>query len=176
MHTRPQLVRLANTRQDEQRLPEGFVRTGYDADEQIYYFSDGQGRTYESEPGNRYGTLWPTGQRPRPQRSPAEVEAHNAELKKSNRESVKMMLPFALLVLVFLLLLFRFLNGGSADDPAPQIHCVEGAHPIQIKKGDTCYEIGKAHGVGVDELLQIGGNEGVDCDHLKIGHMLCVPV
>jgi len=44
---------------DEHRLPQGFKRTGYDADERRYYFSDGGGQTWRSQPGNAYGVLTP---------------------------------------------------------------------------------------------------------------------
>ncbi|KAF2249247.1 carbohydrate-binding module family 50 protein [Trematosphaeria pertusa] len=165
--------RWADMDDDEQRLPEGFQRIGYDADTQKYTFSDGNGRVYESEEGNRYGPLWPVGQQP--ERSPEQIEAHNTQLKKSNRESVRMMLPFALLVVVFLLLLFRFINGGSTDEAASQVYCAQGDRKIQVKKGDTCWEIGKAYGVGVDELLQLEGNEHVDCERLNVGQRMCVP-
>ncbi|KAF9782140.1 hypothetical protein BJ322DRAFT_197307 [Thelephora terrestris] len=49
---------------DEYRLPEGFRRVGYDADERRYYFHDGNGQTWRSEPGNEYGLL--TRARPEP--------------------------------------------------------------------------------------------------------------
>lgn len=43
---------------DDDRLPEGMVRIGYDAETQIYTYRDtADGSTWEGEPGNRYGTL-----------------------------------------------------------------------------------------------------------------------
>ncbi|KAF2728011.1 hypothetical protein EJ04DRAFT_516907 [Polyplosphaeria fusca] len=45
--------------QDEHRLPEGFTRTGYDADEQRYYYRDSEGRAWEGDEGNRFGELHP---------------------------------------------------------------------------------------------------------------------
>jgi hypothetical protein len=158
--------------QDEARLPEGMKRIGYDADTEIYTFEDtATGRIYESAPGNRYGLLTPAGQ----PRDPAEIEAHNAEVKKGNKEAVRLMLPFALLVLVFLLLVFRFLNGGSEADGAPQVHCDQGNHAIQVQKGETCWEIGEAHGLAVEELLALEGNKDIDCDRLQVGQSICVP-
>lgn len=41
------------------RLPEGMVRIGYDADTAQYYYSDRDGRVYESAPGAEYGLLLP---------------------------------------------------------------------------------------------------------------------
>ncbi|KAI0480737.1 LysM domain-containing protein [Xylariaceae sp. FL0804] len=42
---------------DEERLPEGMQRIGYDADTEIYSFRDSDGSIWESAPGNRYGSL-----------------------------------------------------------------------------------------------------------------------
>ncbi|KAK1752601.1 hypothetical protein QBC47DRAFT_416245 [Echria macrotheca] len=42
---------------DEDRLPSGFRRTGYDADTQRYSYTDENGDTYEGPPGSRYGEL-----------------------------------------------------------------------------------------------------------------------
>lgn len=160
--------------QDSERLPEGFTRIGYDADEQIYTFSGPDGRTYQSEPGNRYGNLYPLGQRPR--RSEVEVAENNAAVTKNNREAVRMMLPFALLVFLFLILLFKLVNRPGSDGGAQQtIDCAEGSHDIQIRKGDTCWEIGEKYRLGVDELLKLHGNEQLDCDNLSIGQAICVP-
>lgn len=91
------------------------------------------------------------------------------------------MLPFALLVLVFLLLLFNFVNGGwsggsGADDTREQVvHCGQGADKIQVQKGDSCWEIGERYRVGVEGLLGIEGNEGVECETLVAGSWICVP-
>jgi hypothetical protein len=89
-----------------------------------------------------------------------------------------MMLPFALLVLVVMLLLFNFVNRGVAHNTNPEeqvAECAQGAEPLQIKEGQTCWEIGQAHGLGVDELLGMQGNEGLDCDRLRVGRWICVP-
>lgn len=95
--------------QDSQRLPEGFERMGYDADTTIYTYRGPDGRMYESEPGSRYGELWPVGE-PRPQPSDAEIEVANEAIEEDNRGAVRMMLPFALLVFVFLVLVFKLIN------------------------------------------------------------------
>lgn len=60
---------------------------------------------YESAPGNRYGELWPVGQRP--QYSQRDIEANNEEIERGNLESVRMMMPFALLIVVFFVLVLR---------------------------------------------------------------------
>jgi hypothetical protein len=45
--------------EDEYRLPEGMTRTGYDADTQVYFYRDAQGKVYQGAPGNQYGILRP---------------------------------------------------------------------------------------------------------------------
>ncbi|KAI2623943.1 hypothetical protein GGS26DRAFT_565242 [Hypomontagnella submonticulosa] len=42
---------------DEDRLPAGMTRIGYDADDQTYTFRDTDGSIWESAPGNKYGRL-----------------------------------------------------------------------------------------------------------------------
>ncbi|KAF2183208.1 carbohydrate-binding module family 50 protein [Zopfia rhizophila CBS 207.26] len=165
--------RWADLDSDEHRLPEGFTRVGYDADSQTYTYQDSSGRTWEGEEGNRYGQLHPVGSRREP--SAEEISAHNARLKEGNKESVRMMLPFALLVLVFMLLLFKFINGGAGADDKVQVHCAESYTAYEIRKGDTCWGVAKAYGLGVDDLLELKGNEGVDCDKLGVGQQVCVP-
>ncbi|RMZ66547.1 peptidoglycan-binding domain [Pyrenophora seminiperda CCB06] len=96
---------------DAGRLPSGFERLGYDADTQTYTFRDADGNLYESEPGNRYGELRATGQRYSFD-SEAEAEAQSMQqvrhelMENGNTEAVRMMMPFALIVLVFLILVF----------------------------------------------------------------------
>jgi hypothetical protein len=157
-------------------------RIGYDADTQRYTFRDASGALYESAPGSRYGELRPVGQRE--QYTPEETEERNQAVEKNNREAVRSMLPFALLVFVFLLVVFNVINGGfwggsnttRADHGDKQVlDCHEGSHPVQIEKGDTCWKIAESHSVDIDELLKLHGNEGVDCDMLRIGQGICVP-
>ncbi|KAL1592474.1 hypothetical protein SLS59_009707 [Nothophoma quercina] len=93
---------------DSSRLPEGFERIGYDADTQVYTYKSPEGELYEGAPGNRYGELWPVGQRP--QYSQADIEANNEIIERGNLESVRMMMPFVLIILVFFVLLFRVIS------------------------------------------------------------------
>lgn len=78
------------------------------------------------------------------------------------------MLPFFLIVVVFLLVVYRFLY----SIPAPK-HCAEGLENYKISKGDTCWQIATDKQITVDELTTY--NAGLDCDHLAIGSRLCVP-
>lgn len=88
-----------------------------------------------------------------------------------------MMLPFALLVLVFLLFMFRFLAGAGSEihEKHPQIVCAEGAKVAEVEKGESCWAIAQGYSMGVEELLKIEGNEAIDCDALIPGQKVCVP-
>ncbi|CAA9958771.1 hypothetical protein P3342_003681 [Pyrenophora teres f. teres] len=98
---------------DAERLPPGFERIGYDADTQTYKFRDTDGNIYESEPGNRYSKLRATGERYSID-SEAEAETRLVQdevMDAGNTEAVRMMMPFALIVLVFMILVFILVNG-----------------------------------------------------------------
>ena len=185
----PQQPSLPHTNilQDSNRLPEGMQRIGYDADTQSYTFRDASGALYESAPGTRYGELTPVGdtaytfeESGQMAARTEEMEERNRAVDKGNREAVRMMLPFALLVLVFMFLLFKLVDGGlrwtSADGRDTQVlDCRQGSHQTQVAKGDTCWEIAEEYGVGVEELLGLQGNQGVECERLRVGQGICVP-
>ncbi|PSN68293.1 hypothetical protein BS50DRAFT_633898 [Corynespora cassiicola Philippines] len=98
--------RYADLESDSERLPEGFQRVGYDADTQTYTFRDNEGHFWESEEGNRYGKLHRVGE----QREAADLEEQamiNEQVERGNRESIRMLLPFALLVLVVMILFIK---------------------------------------------------------------------
>ena len=150
---------------------------------------------YESEPGNRYGELHPVASLSRhtssdstddwdkpntqPSRTYDEIlnEREDA-IRKGNREAVRMMMPFALIVLIFLVLVFKLLyrsDGESLTPPKEAVNCDQGSHEIQIEQGDTCWAFAQARGLTVEELLGLRGNERVDCDRLAVGNGICVP-
>ncbi|KAL2022537.1 hypothetical protein VTK56DRAFT_5144 [Thermocarpiscus australiensis] len=51
------MTRWSHYDSDEERLPEGMTRVGYDADTQTHTYRDTDGSYWESSPGSRYGTL-----------------------------------------------------------------------------------------------------------------------
>lgn len=116
--------------------------------------------------------MWPVGE-------PRDPEEGGQELLPNSRsswEATRQMLPFALLVFVFLILVFKFINRSESDSGNSQmVDCGEGSHQIQISSGDTCWQIGQEHSLGVDELLKLQGNELIDCDNLRVGQAMCVP-
>ncbi|ENI09609.1 hypothetical protein COCC4DRAFT_37129 [Bipolaris maydis ATCC 48331] len=182
---------------DAERLPCGFERIGYDADTQTYTFRDADGTIYESEPGNRYGEMHRVDSRSssqssrsasihlldnrngRPSRTFDEIFNHHQDaISKDSRDAVRMMLPFALIVLVFLILVFKLLYTGDAASLTPakeSLDCRQGSHEIQIKQGDTCWAIAQTSHITVEELLELQGNSHVDCDRLAPAKGICVP-
>lgn len=82
------------------------------------------------------------------------------------------MLPFFLLVTVVLLALFRFLGFGTGM--FTPFGCEEGALPYSVKPGDSCWAIASDRGATVEDLQRL--NEGLNCDLLKAGKKICVPV
>ncbi|KAH7135544.1 hypothetical protein B0J11DRAFT_576126 [Dendryphion nanum] len=168
---------------DSDRLPTGFERIHYDADTQQYTFLEKHtGKYYQSAPGNRYGHLQPIASSSSAARTAREastaardVDGQNEANKKDMRESARALLPFALLVLIVLLLLFRYVN-SAGETEVEQVHCGNGFDSIQVQKGQTCWEIGETYGLGVEELLNVEGNEDIVCEKLRVGQGICVPV
>ncbi|KAH9861332.1 hypothetical protein IAQ61_011069 [Plenodomus lingam] len=114
------MARYTDADSDAQRLPEGFHRIGFDADTSIYTFSGPDGKLYESEPGNRYGELYPVGE-PRPQRSEADIEAVNAAIEEDHASAVRTMLP----LLTVLKAVIRFKSGKAKPENRTRRDSVE---------------------------------------------------
>ncbi len=83
------------------------------------------------------------------------------------------MLPFFLLVVVFLLALYRFLGSAESAVPMPLV-CPENSVRYLIKAGDSCWAIANDHGATVADLRRL--NQGIDCSSLKAGRDICEPV
>jgi hypothetical protein len=95
-----------NKHQDIARLPEGMQRIGYDADTQRYSFRDQDGSLWESATGNRYGELRPVGQAS----SGEDVEAMNVMIEEDEQSAMRTMLPFGILIFLFLLGVFKLVD------------------------------------------------------------------
>ncbi|KUI64023.1 hypothetical protein VM1G_10792 [Cytospora mali] len=63
---------------DEERLPEGMVRIGYDADTHVYTFQDADGSIWEGPPGSRYGSLTKIAIAPKPPSDLANIDVEAA--------------------------------------------------------------------------------------------------
>ncbi|KAJ9663967.1 hypothetical protein H2198_000470 [Neophaeococcomyces mojaviensis] len=165
----PRYINYDDDSDDESRLPEGFQRIGYDADTREYTFKAPNGQVYKSSPGNRYGPLFPTSAYVRP-----DYEVPVAD----NRVAWRYMLPFFVLVFVFLLFLIappRWIWSGNGNivggDGA--VECGDGAMAHVIRKGDTCWDISKKYGTSVEILETL--NPDLNCDSLQVGSGVCVP-
>lgn len=184
---------------DEERLPEGMQRIGYDADTQTYTFRDADGSTWEGPPGARYGSLTKISEPPKPSNfenldieyesadGPPpydDSDAHQPFLSEGTnriyvddkprnwRAELMPLLNFLLIVALFLMGVFWFLGflaKGHSMEPA----CAEGGHRHRISMGETCWAIAEKHKIGLDALRD--ANEGVNCDMLRVGSTICVP-
>ncbi|KAI0408568.1 carbohydrate-binding module family 50 protein [Xylaria palmicola] len=173
---------------DEERLPEGMQRIGYDADTQVYTFRDADGSVWESAPGSQYGQLRRVAGSTLPSygdddenTSPAQPLAYDGlggagggGRAASWRQEMMPLLNWFLLVGLFLLVVVWFISGASRGGPAVVRSCGDDASAYEVRAGDTCWAIAEAKSVSVDALLE--SNEGLDCDKLSIGETVCVPV
>ncbi|KAJ7050416.1 hypothetical protein C8F01DRAFT_1179084 [Mycena amicta] len=75
--------------EDVYRLPEGMVRTGYDADTGQYYYKTTHGASYVGQPGAQYGVLRPTGsqQPPEPVMDDPEVQQKSSSKRRASAAS-----------------------------------------------------------------------------------------
>ncbi|CAK3844153.1 Hypothetical predicted protein [Lecanosticta acicola] len=153
---------------DEQRLPEGMQRVGYDADTQTYTYRDSDGSYWEGEEGNRYGTLHRAGTRSSPNQPPIGQPIS----QRTIAEDWRYLAPFMVIVIVVLLSLFRFLD--SASTPALPTCSSPDMEAYRITKGDTCWDLAQVRGTTVDGLKV--ANPGLNCDRLLPGYGICVPV
>lgn len=96
----------------------------------------------------------------------------------SNHNAYRMFMPFVLLILVFLLFVWRFIVGHSAPIPRSQERmCLGGPHAAKhnVKVGDTCWGIAQFYNTSVYFLLNDTLNPGLECEHLKPGDVVCLP-
>ncbi|KAK7749332.1 hypothetical protein SLS62_008183 [Diatrype stigma] len=172
---------------DEERLPEGMQRIGYDADTETYTYRDADGSTWEGAPGNQYGRLTRVSGPPAPPpdyddindneevsvRMPLSYDnSSSPQQRPSWRHEMMPLLNFLGLIGLFLIALFWFLGGSSSSSPPP-VTCGDQSAPHKIVAGDTCWSIAEANRLSLDRLLQ--ENEGLDCGALSVGGTVCVP-
>lgn len=176
---------------DEERLPSGMQRIGYDADTETYSYRDSDGSIWEGPPGSQYGRLTRVSGPPPPsydeddddleggglasERQPLSYDDDNnyTGAKPSWRHEMMPLLNFLVLIGLFLIGVFWFLSGASDHKAEKIVACSDQATPHEIVAGDTCWSIADAGGVSLDQLQQ--ENEGVNCDALSVGGTICVP-
>lgn len=159
---------------DEERLPEGMTRVGYDADTQVYTFQDADGSYWESAPGSQYGQLTRVGD--------ADHDAHDTEPflvseqpnQRSWRNEMGPLLNFGVLIGLTLLLLFWYLHWSASDEDSPSpARCPVGTATYTVLEGDSCWVIAEKAGITVQEILN--NNLGLDCDKLLFNTDICLP-
>ncbi|ETS87054.1 hypothetical protein PFICI_00882 [Pestalotiopsis fici W106-1] len=184
---------------DEERLPSGMTRIGYDADDQTYTFRDADGSIWESAPGSQYGGLHRVSGPPAPrqQQQSTHYEAGDGEndndglleqppppytedpedptTKASWRAEMMPLFNFFMIVGLFLIGVFFYLRATARqmDDRLRQGQCGTDGVPYTIHHGDTCWDIANARDSSVETLL--GLNTNLDCDRLQVGKSICVP-
>jgi len=168
--------------EDDYRLPEGMKRVGYDADTQTYIFKDSDGSLWIGAEGAEFGEL------KRVETSGPDLEAsrekrvgvyeqlpagESAPPRSTKRDAFRTLLPFLLIVVVFLLLVFRLFSPISLSTPHTPV-CPEHSRPYEVRVGDTCWKIAQAYASTLESLRAF--NPSVDCAMLVPGQRLCVPV
>lgn len=93
-------------------------------------------------------------------------------LVHSNKNAYRMLLPYGLLICVFLLFVWRFLIGHSAP---PHHQSCPGMTTYIVNEGDTCWDIAQNHGISLETLRNETINPGLNCDQLRPGDVLCLP-
>jgi hypothetical protein len=177
---------------DEERLPEGMTRIGYDADDETYTFRDRDGSIWESAPGNQYGRLRRiSGPSAAP---PAESGGYNdndddleappsyempPKPHVSWRAEMMPLFNFFMIIGLFLIGVFFFLRAtaGSPDThkQLEKMKCGNGERltPYTVASGDTCWAIAETRGWSVQALVRENAN--INCDSLQVGDTVCIP-
>lgn len=173
------MSRFSRYDSDEERLPEGMTRVGYDADEEVYTFQDADGSLWESAPGNRYGRLRKVSDGPDPDDGDATQpflgSGENYE-RPSWRAEMISLLNFGVLIGLALVLLFWYLHSAAPSNEAevaPEVTCPLDHVAYTIHDGDTCWKIASSKDIKLDAILE--ANDGLDCQNLSVGSDICLP-
>ncbi|KAF5389640.1 hypothetical protein D9757_004152 [Collybiopsis confluens] len=169
--------------QDEYRLPEGVRRVGYDSDTGRYQFRDSSGSMWQGPQGAEYGQLT-RGSNGSPEdieTAPARADGYqplatdnNAPLAhrhQVNTNAYRTLLPFFLLIGVFLLMVWKLVF--SYGYPTAQDPCHNATSSYMVEPGDYCWKIAFAHNLTLEELER--SNPDVKCDALRPGTVVCLP-
>ncbi|OHF04698.1 LysM domain-containing protein [Colletotrichum orchidophilum] len=184
------MSRFSHLDTDEERLPHGMRRVGYDADTQVYTYQDSDGSYWEGAPGAQYGQLtqvsgassagavateeaepfMPGGSGSGLSRRPQQLWNE----RKGWRQEMKPLLNFFVLIGLFLLVLTWWLyRTPTAEEQVAVPKCGAQAVPYKIEVGNTCWAIAEGQKMTIDDLIK--ANEGLDCDKLRPGTFICMP-
>lgn len=161
---------------DEERLPHGMTRVGYDDDTQVYTFKDNDGSYWESAPGSQYGQLTQISSSSNANAA-SDTEpfliTEDSTQRTSWRHDLMPLLNFGVIIGVSFLLLLWYLHRAASNDSPASVACSEGGAPYSIQPGDTCWGLTERYHVTLEEITYLNG--GLDCDRLLIGSMICLP-
>ena len=165
---------------NDERLPEGMTRVGYDADTQVYTYQDADGSLWESAPGCEYGQLTCVGSAPDQgdhdtDASPflGEGQSHQGP---SWRAEMMPLLNFGIIIGLCLLLLFWYLHWAAAPSESKDVFpkvCAGNSVVYSVQKGDTCWDLADVRGMSVDDIQAL--NPHLDCEKLQSGTEICLP-
>ncbi|KAH6916597.1 hypothetical protein BKA70DRAFT_305852 [Coprinopsis sp. MPI-PUGE-AT-0042] len=164
--------------EDDYRLPEGMKRIGYDADAGRYYFKDADGSVWQSAEGSEYGELTKVSNSPsslvledNDNNDDLEGSPRSAQYPNRASSAYRPLFPFFLIIAVFLLLVWRLILEPNIVTGNPR--CPEGTAIYYIQPGDSCWDVARGHGIGLDRFKEL--NPKVQCEPLAPGVSVCVP-
>ncbi|KAK4621515.1 hypothetical protein CLAFUW4_07238 [Fulvia fulva] len=133
---------------EEQNLPPGTQRVGYDADTQVYTYQEPSGALFNQP---KYSTV-------------------PINSKKERSAEWRYLAPFILIIGIVLLGTFRYVNTSSSTT---HLECLGDLELYDVVDGDTCYDIAQARQTDLDGLKV--ANPWVRCEGLKAGSQICAP-
>jgi hypothetical protein len=158
---------------DEERLPDGMSRVGYDADTQVYTFQDADGSYWESAPGSQYGRLTrisgPAVDDDANDSDPF-IGSQDPTPKTSWRHDMMPLLNFGVLVGLSLLALFWFIGRKTPPETVELVSCP--GRSVTVQMNDSCWDLAEVEGITVDEMVAM--NTGLDCSKLMVGYNICL--
>ncbi|RDB19369.1 hypothetical protein Hypma_013425 [Hypsizygus marmoreus] len=178
--------------EDENRLPEGMKRTGYDADTGRYYFQDRDGSIWQGAEGAEFSEMTrvsgPSESSATDDHQEGDIEAAPTRAdgyqpisteptrgpmayQSDNNGAYRTLFPFFLIIAVVLLLVWRLILSPGISSPTNV--CPKRTTGYWVEPGDSCWDISKAHGCSLEEFKEL--NQKVDCSALMPGTTVCLP-
>lgn len=186
--------------EDSYRLPEGMKRIGYDADTGRYTFQDRDGSLWTGAQGAEFSEMTrvsgPTRGR---QADEGSDDAHEDDMEAQlsttrgdgyaplsndplntpmahhqgvNAGAYQNLLPFLLMIGVFLLIVWRYVF--PALIPPESEPCPTNTEAYWVKPGDSCWAIANGHDCPFERFKEL--NPEVNCDVLMPGSTICLPI